>query len=208
MGRDSESVGVGDNRGVQGLLDEFWDVFPDELPNGLSPLRGIEHQIDLIPGAALPNKPAYRCNPEETKELQRKVQVLMDMGKDEDEHKKHLRAVFEVLRKQKLCADALSRRHSLFIELDARILGFKHIKELYKYDPEFSKEIIEPIGLYSVQDGYLFKGNRLCIPNPSIRELLVREAHGRAIVGHFGENKTNDTLSEHFYWPKMSKDVQ
>ncbi|KAK9671757.1 hypothetical protein RND81_12G052700 [Saponaria officinalis] len=55
---------------VCGLLDEFADVFPEELPNGLPPKRGIEHQIDLIPGAALPNKPAYRCNPEEAKELQ------------------------------------------------------------------------------------------------------------------------------------------
>ncbi|XP_074299023.1 uncharacterized protein LOC141630031 [Silene latifolia] len=79
-------------------------------------------------------------------------------------------------------ADALSRRHSLLIELDARILGFEHIKELYKSDPEFSKEIIDPTGLYTVQDGYLFKGNRLCIPNGSIRELLVREAHGGAIL--------------------------
>ncbi|XP_074303013.1 uncharacterized protein LOC141637433 [Silene latifolia] len=43
-----------------------------------------------------------------------------------------------------IVADALSRRHSLLIELDARILGFEHIKELYKSDPEFSKEIIDP----------------------------------------------------------------
>ena len=30
-------------------LQEFEDVFPDELAPGLPPLRGIEHQIDLIP---------------------------------------------------------------------------------------------------------------------------------------------------------------
>ena len=45
------------------LLEEFKDVFPDELPKGLPPLRGIEHAIDIIPGAPLPNKPAYRCDP-------------------------------------------------------------------------------------------------------------------------------------------------
>ncbi|KAK1616621.1 hypothetical protein QYE76_022138 [Lolium multiflorum] len=39
------------------------DVFPDELPHGLPPLRGIEHRIDLIPGAPLPNRAAYRTNP-------------------------------------------------------------------------------------------------------------------------------------------------
>jgi hypothetical protein len=43
-------------------------------------MRGIEHQIDLIPGATLPNHAAYRTNPEETKEIQRQVQDLLDHG--------------------------------------------------------------------------------------------------------------------------------
>ncbi|PKI67446.1 hypothetical protein CRG98_012030, partial [Punica granatum] len=53
------------------LLKEFVDVFPAKLPEVLPPIRGIEHQIDLVPGSALPNRPAYRCNPNEAKELQR-----------------------------------------------------------------------------------------------------------------------------------------
>ena len=36
---------------------------------------------------------------------------------------------------------------------------------------------------------------------------MVREAHGGALVGHFGLNKTIDILKEHFYWPKMRGDV-
>ena len=43
-------------------------------------MRCIEHHIDLLPEVALPNKPAYRCNPTKTKELQRKVQELIDQG--------------------------------------------------------------------------------------------------------------------------------
>jgi hypothetical protein len=43
-------------------------------------LRGIEHQIDLISRAALPNRLAYYFNPEETKEIQRQVQSLLDKG--------------------------------------------------------------------------------------------------------------------------------
>ncbi|XP_056848893.1 uncharacterized protein LOC108820277 [Raphanus sativus] len=44
------------------------------------PIRGIEHQIDFVPGAPLPNRAAYRVNPEEAKVLERKVQDLMDKG--------------------------------------------------------------------------------------------------------------------------------
>jgi hypothetical protein len=60
------------------VLQEYEDVFPNEVPPGLPPKRGIEHQIDLVPGAPLPNWPSYRTNPEETKEIQRQVQELLD----------------------------------------------------------------------------------------------------------------------------------
>ncbi|PKI53095.1 hypothetical protein CRG98_026514 [Punica granatum] len=51
------------------------DVFSEETPHGLPPIRGIEHQIDFVPSATIPNRPAYRSNPEETKELQRQVMI-------------------------------------------------------------------------------------------------------------------------------------
>ena len=63
---------------VVSLMQEFDDVFPEDIPNGLPPLRGIEHQIDLVPRASIPNRPANRSNPEETKELQRQVHELYD----------------------------------------------------------------------------------------------------------------------------------
>jgi hypothetical protein len=65
---------------VLDLLQDFEDVFPDEVPPGLPPIRGIEHQIDLLPGATLPNRPQYRTNLEETKEIQRQVKELLDKG--------------------------------------------------------------------------------------------------------------------------------
>ncbi|XP_010541784.1 PREDICTED: uncharacterized protein LOC104815166 [Tarenaya hassleriana] len=65
---------------ISRLLERYSDVFPDEIPAGLPPIRGIEHQIDLVPGAPLPNRPAYRMNPEETKELEKQVQELMSKG--------------------------------------------------------------------------------------------------------------------------------
>ncbi|XP_059291460.1 uncharacterized protein LOC132044941 [Lycium ferocissimum] len=60
--------------------EDFDDIFPEDIPKGLPPLRGIEHQIDFVPGAQIPNRPAYRSNPEETKELQRQVEELLKKG--------------------------------------------------------------------------------------------------------------------------------
>ncbi|OMO99181.1 reverse transcriptase [Corchorus capsularis] len=62
---------------IVSLLSDYLDVFPEEIPSGLPPIRGIEHQIDFIPGAQIPNKPAYRTNPDETKELEKQVGELL-----------------------------------------------------------------------------------------------------------------------------------
>ncbi|XP_031265672.1 uncharacterized protein LOC116124107 [Pistacia vera] len=59
---------------------EFEDLFPEEIPHRLPPLRGIEHQIDFIHGSTIPNRHAYRANPEETKEIQRQVDELLQKG--------------------------------------------------------------------------------------------------------------------------------
>ncbi|KAK4385644.1 hypothetical protein Sango_2688400 [Sesamum angolense] len=49
---------------VTSLLQDYEDVFSDEIPPGLQPISGIDHQIDFMPGATLPNCPTYCTNPE------------------------------------------------------------------------------------------------------------------------------------------------
>nr|GFB91809.1 putative reverse transcriptase domain-containing protein [Tanacetum cinerariifolium] len=50
------------------VVREFRDVFPEELP-GLPPVRQVEFQIDLIPGAAPIARAPYRLAPSEMQEL-------------------------------------------------------------------------------------------------------------------------------------------
>jgi hypothetical protein len=96
--------------------------------------------------------------------------------------------------------------------MNTRLLGFEYVKESYDNDSDLA-EIYNTcghsaFGKFYLMDGYLFKENRLCVPASSLRELLVREAHGGGLMGHFGVAKTLDVLHEHFYWPKMKRDVQ
>ncbi|WKA05219.1 hypothetical protein VitviT2T_023197 [Vitis vinifera] len=62
------------------ILDDFSDLWPAELPNELPPMRDVQHTIDLIPGASLPNLPAYKMNPTEHAELKRQVDELLNKG--------------------------------------------------------------------------------------------------------------------------------
>uniref|UniRef100_A0A2N9EIL3 Reverse transcriptase domain-containing protein n=1 Tax=Fagus sylvatica TaxID=28930 RepID=A0A2N9EIL3_FAGSY len=114
--------------------------------------------------------------------------------------------------KENIVADALSRRYALVSTLNAKLLGFEYVKELYVNDDDFASVFgaceKAAFGKFYRLDGYLFRENRLCVSNSSMRELLVREAHGGGLMGHFGVRKTLDVLHEHFFWPKMKRDVK
>jgi len=95
--------------------------------------------------------------------------------------------------KENIAADVLSRRYAFVSTLNAKLLEFDYVKELCANDDDFASVYgaCEKAGFRKFYrlDGYLFKENRLCVPNSSMSELLVREAHGGGLMGPFGVRK-------------------
>ena len=114
--------------------------------------------------------------------------------------------------KENIVGVALSRRYALVSTLNVKLLGFEYVKELYANDDDFASvyRACENVafGKFYRLDGYLFRENRLCVPNSSMHELLVRGTHGGVLISHFGVRKTLDMLHEQLFWPKMKQDVE
>jgi hypothetical protein len=61
---------------------------------------------------------------------------------------------------------------------------------------------------YMLQEGLLFKNNKICIPKCSMRENIIKENHGGGLLGHFGQDKTFLHVNAFYYWPGMQNQVK
>ncbi len=65
---------------AQSLLHRFNGLTLDELPYSLPPVYDIQHHIDFIPDAILPNLPHYKMPTSQNAEFQEQVEKLLKKG--------------------------------------------------------------------------------------------------------------------------------
>ncbi|GJS56512.1 putative nucleotidyltransferase, ribonuclease H [Tanacetum coccineum] len=91
--------------------------------------------------------------------------------------------------------------HQLVSELDV-------ICEQLTLDPYFSI-VLQGVQSgqkpdFNIHDGFLFKGNQLCIPDTSLRLKIIKELHGE---GHVGRDHTLQWVQASYFWPTMRKEM-
>ncbi|KAK8313930.1 hypothetical protein V6Z12_D01G142000 [Gossypium hirsutum] len=94
--------------------------------------------------------------------------------------------------------NAFSKRSLLLVAMNVEVLRLEELRNQYKSDPYFGTIISKLEGSnkheqlpYRLHDGYLFRGNCLCIFRKSLlQEQILRELHGNCLRGHFRRGKT------------------
>ena len=71
---------AGVDKSISSVLENFQDVFPEDLPKGLPPKRAFDHKIVLEEGSTPVNKPIYRLSLTEQDEVRKQVTELLDKG--------------------------------------------------------------------------------------------------------------------------------
>lgn len=110
--------------------------------------------------------------------------------------------------------NALSHKVALLHSMSVEVIGFEQLMDEYPTCSDFGELYTSLLNDQSrsnsgfvLLEGFLFKGNKLCISRTSLRDFLVWELHVGGIAGHFGCDKTIAIVEDQFHWPSLKRYV-
>ena len=93
--------------------------------------------------------------------------------------------------------------------MQLEVSSFDSFRDLLDTDSYFSPilAVVHISGRtnFLVHEGFLFKGNQLCIPDYSLRLRIIQELHGE---GHVGRDRTLQLIRDSYFWSSMCKEVE
>nr|GEZ70091.1 retrotransposon protein, putative, Ty3-gypsy subclass [Tanacetum cinerariifolium] len=147
-----------------------------------------------------------------TVELNMRQRRLLELLKDYDTNNQYHPG------KANVVADVLSKKSRMLenLQIEPEI-----IRDLERMDIELC--IREDVELWAVlqkskeeenmkfrvdNDGVMWFGDRLCVPSdPTLREVVLSEAHSSPFSIHLGSTKMYEDLKQHFWWNGMKQDI-
>ena len=75
-----DSVPVCHREKLSRMIQQYRDIFPEQLPQGIPPKRVVEHSIKIEPGSKPSYRPPYRLGPAEQDELEEQIKDLLAQG--------------------------------------------------------------------------------------------------------------------------------
>ncbi|XP_070050429.1 uncharacterized protein [Nicotiana tomentosiformis] len=207
------------------VVNEFPDVFPDELP-GLPPEREIEFVIDLLPDTQPISTPPYRMVKVSKVDTQN-IEIVKIWPSPTTPTE--VRSFLGLAGKANVVADALSRRsmsslsylhleksriaHDIHLLSSLGVRLLDSVKERQYKDPVLAdyrdttpqkeKTPFEITG-----DGVLRYRGRLCVPDVAgLRRQVMGETHYSRYSVHPGATKIYHDIRELYWWDRIKKDI-
>ena len=87
---------------VGNLIEKYREVFRDELPDGLPPIRTVDHEIEVEKDSKPPLRPLFQLSPAELKAAKEYVEGLLKKGKIRPSKSPYGAPLFFVKEKDKL----------------------------------------------------------------------------------------------------------
>src|SRR6202171_5795857 len=127
---------------IKAVLEEYKDVFPDDLPGGLPPTRDIDHKIEIVLCSAPAVRSPYRMSVPELDELKKQLNDLLAKGQIRISKSPYRSPVLFVKKKDgtmRLCVDyralnkmTIKNKYPLpkIDELMDRLLGATHFTKI------------------------------------------------------------------------------